>query len=373
MSARHRSQLTIIAAGLAASILTACHGGGGETPEAAAATREAALARREVRLVTPEVREERPSIQLVGEVRAFDSVAVSPEVAGKVDAVRVEVGDRVRSGQPLAEIDRVTYKIYLDQAEAQLQAAQADLELAAKELERKRDLVSDNTIAQATFDQAKAAHDLAKAQVASAEASRSLAQRNWERSVVRAPAAGAITHRSVVAGQWADVGQPLFELAVGEKIKVAARVPASWAAQLSGLDGFDFTIAASASARRATLYSVDPVVNESSRSFEVVGVADNSDGALRPGLFADVTLQAPRSQRSLWLPVSAVATSDMSQVMVVEDGAIALRRVQVGRRAEATIEIVDGVAEGEAVVADVAGLHRGAPVTIVGQTPAASS
>jgi RND family efflux transporter MFP subunit len=373
MTARHRSQLEIIAAGLLASALAACHPGGGDAPEAAAAAREAALAPREVRLITPEPREERPSIQLVGEVRAFDSVAVSPEVAGKVDAVRVEVGSRVRSGQPLAEIDRATYKIYLDQAEAQLQAAQADLELTAKELERKRDLVSDNTIAQATFDQAKAAHDLAKAHVASAEAARSLAQRNWERSVVRAPAAGSITHRSAVAGQWTDVGQRLFELAIGEKVKVAARVPAAWAAQLAGLEGFDFTVAADAAARRATLYSIDPVVNESSRSFEVVGVAGNLEGDLRPGMFADVTLEAPRSQRSLWLPVSAVATSDMSQVMVVENGAIALLRVQVGRRADGSIEIVDGLEEGQSVVAEVAGLHRGVPVKIAGQTSAASS
>jgi multidrug efflux system membrane fusion protein len=373
MSARHRSQLTIIAAGLLASTLSACHPGGGDSPEAVAAVREAALAPREVRLITPELRDERPSIQLVGEVRAFDSVAVSPEVAGKVDAVRVEVGDRVRSGQPLAEIDRATFKIYLDQAEAQLQAAQADLELTAKELERKRDLVSDNTIAQATFDQAKAAHDLAKAHVASAEAARSLAQRNWERSVVRAPASGSITHRSAVAGQWTDVGQRLFELAIGEKVKVAARVPAAWAAQLSGLEGFDFTVVADAAARHAALYSIDPVVNESSRSFEVVGLAGNPEGDLRPGMFADVTLQAPRSQRSLWLPVSAVATSDMSQVMVVENGAITLLRVQVGRRADGSIEIVDGLEEGQAVVAEVAGLHRGVPVTIVGQTSAASS
>jgi RND family efflux transporter MFP subunit len=373
MSARYRSQLTFIASGLLATALAACHGGGGEAPEAAAASREAALAPREVRLITPELRMEQPSVQLVGEVRAFDSVAVSPEVAGKVDAVHVEVGDRVRTGQPLAEIDRATYKIHLDQAEAHLQAAQAELELASKELERKRDLVSDNTIAQATFDQAKAAHDLAKAQAASAEASRNLAQRNWERSVVRAPASGSITRRSAVAGQWTDVGQRLFELAIGEKVKVAGRVPAAWASQLNSLEGFDFTVAASTTARRATLYSIDPVVNESSRSFEVVGVAGNPEGDLRPGMFADVTLQAPRSQRSLWLPVSAVATSDMSQVMVVKDGAITLLRVQVGRRADGSIEIVDGLEEGQAVVAKVAGLHRGVPVTIVGQSPAASS
>ena len=349
---------------LLALTLIACHPGGEEDAATAAAAREAALAPREVRLITAEVREERPTLELVGEVRAFDSIAVSPEVSGKVDAVHAEVGDRVRRDQPLAEVDRATYQIYLQQAEAELSAARADLDLASKGLERKRDLLSDETIAQATYDQAKAGYDLAVARVSAAEAATSLAQRNWERSVVRSPANGSITERMAVAGQWTDVGQPMFRLAVGDTVKVAARVPASWAPRLSGLNGFDFTVGTSEQVRHARLYSVDPVVNESSRSFEVVGVADNDDGTLRPGMFANVSLAAPDVERSLWLPVSAVATSDMSQVMLVEDGAIVVRRVQVGRRLDGSIEIVNGLTSGQPVVADVSGLNRGAQVRI---------
>lgn len=345
--------------------LVACHPGGGDDVAAAAAAREAALAPREVHLITAEVREERPMLDLVGEVRAFDSIAVSPEVSGKVEAVHAEVGDRVRRDQPLAEVDRTTYRIYLQQAEAELAAARANLELATKELERKRDLLSDETIAQATFDQAKASHDLAFARVSAAEAASALAQRNWERSIVRSPAGGSITERMVVAGQWTDVGQAMFTLAVGDQVKVAARVPANWAPRLTGLDGFDFSVGVAKELRHAKLYSVDPVVDESSRSFEVVGVASNTDGALRPGMFANIRLTAPEVERSLWLPVSAVATSDMSQVMLVEDGAIAVQRVQVGRRADGSIEIVDGLDAGQQVVADVAGLNRGIPVTVV--------
>jgi membrane fusion protein (multidrug efflux system) len=362
MNTRLRTLMTLPALVLT---LIACHPGGDEDVETAAASREAALAPREVRLITAEVREERPTLELVGEVRAFDSIAVSPEVAGRVDAVNAEVGDRVRRDQPLAEVDRATYKIYLQQAEAELAAARADLDLASKGLDRKRDLLADETIAQATFDQAKAGYDLAAARVSAAEATRSLAQRNWERSVVRAPAGGSITERMVVAGQWTDVGQTIFRLAVGDTVKVAARVPASWAPRLSGLDGFDFSVGASDQVRRARLYSIDPVVNESSRSFEVVGVVSNTDGALRPGMFANVSLVAPAAARSLWLPVSAVATSDMSQVMVVQDGTIVVQRVQVGRRVDRAIEIVDGLDAAQPVVADVAGLNRGVPVTVV--------
>lgn len=365
MNARHRTCLSV---GLITSLVVACHPGGGSTDPAEAETaRQAALAPREVRLVLPELREERPSIKVVGEIRTFDSVEVSPEVAGRVDAVRAEVGDRVRAGQPLAEVDRATFKIYLDQSEAELAAARANLDLATKELERKRDLLADSTIAQATFDQAKATYDLAVARGAAAAAARDLAQRNWERSIMRAPAAGVITERIVVAGQWTDVGQKLFELAIGDTVKVVARVPSAWAPRLAGLDGFDFTVASTDRSKHAKLYSIDPVVNESSRSFEVVGVTPNPTGDLRPGMFAEVTLESPETIHSLWLPASAVSTSDMSQVMTVADGAIALHRVQIGRRSDGFIEIVDGLEEGDPVVADVAGLHRGASVTIVGE------
>lgn len=365
MKARHRLYLTV---GLMAALAGACHpGGGSDDPAAAAAAREAALAPRDVRLTTPEVREERPTIQLVGEIRAFDSVAVSPEVAGRVEAVRAEVGDRVREEQPLAEIDRATFKIYLNQSEAELAAARANLDLASKELERKRDLLTDQTIAQATFDQAKSTYDLALARVAAAESARDLAQRNWDRSVLRAPAAGVITQREVVAGQWTDVGQRLFELAIGDTVKVIARVPSAWAPRLSGLEGFDFTVAKMGGSQRARLYTIEPAVDQSSRSFEVVGVAPNQGGELRAGMFAEVTLESPETLRSLWLPATAVATSDMSQVMTVADGEIVVHRVQIGRRSDGSIEIVEGLEEDQPVVADVAGLHRGAPVRVVGE------
>lgn len=349
-----------------AALLAGCRGGEAD-PRASEReqTLEQALAPREVRLITPEARLEQPSIELVGEVRAFDTVTVSSEVGGKVDTVLVEVGDRVRAGTPLAEVDRATYQIYLDQAEANLAAARADFVLAEKELERKRDLRSDETISQAAYDQASAARDQAAARVAAAEAALALAQRNLDRSVVRAPATGAITQRHATAGQWAEVGVGLFELAVGGKVKIAARVPEAWARRLAGLETFGFRVGAGETVHTAKIHSVQPVVEGASRSFEIVGTAAD-DGTMKPGRFATVTLTSPETVTSLWVPAAAVATSDLPQVYMVEDGVIAFRKVQVGRRADGSIEIVDGLAADERVVADVSGLTRGIPVTIVG-------
>jgi membrane fusion protein (multidrug efflux system) len=352
---------------LLSAIVVGCHGSDGEDTAATGVSLERALAPREVRLVTPEVREEHPSVELVGEVRPFDTVTVSSEVAGKVDRVLVEVGDRVAPGAALVEVDRSTFRIYLEQAEANLAAAKADLELAGKDLERKRDLRSDETIPQSTFDQAQASFDLATARAAAATAALELAKRNYERSVVRAPAAGAITKRMVVVGQWADVGAGLLELAIGAKVKVAARVPEGWSAELAGLETFSFTVGSGGANHTATVYSVQPVVEEASRSFEIVGTAVN-DGSMKPGMFATVTLTSPAPQSSLWLPASAIATSDLPQVLMVEDGAVVYRKVQIGRRSDGLTEIVSGLGADEKVVADVSGLTRGIPVTIVGGT-----
>jgi len=349
---------------LFAPFFVGCHGSDDDDPAAAAETLERALAPREVQLVTAEVREERPSVQLVGEIRAFDTVTISSEVGGKVDRVLVEVGDRVAAGTPLVEVDRETFRIYVQQAEANLAAANADKALAEKDLERKKDLRSDETIPQSAFDQAQAGHDLATARLAAATAARDLAQRNLERSAIRAPAAGAITQRMVVAGQWADVGTGLLNLAVGSKIKVSARVPEAWAPELAGLEGFTFTVGVSGQVHTAKLYSVQPVVEHASRSFEIVGSAAN-DGSIKPGMFANVVLEAPAVNQTLWLPAAAVATSDLPQVLIIEEGVISFHQIRIGRRADGLIEIVDGLSPDEAVVADVSGLSRGIPVTVI--------
>ncbi len=343
--------------------LAACHPGGSEDPATARESLDRNLEPRKVSEIVPEVREERPSVALVGEIRAFDTVRISSEVAGRVEKVDVEVGDKVSQGQPLLSLDRRTFELRLRQAEARIQAAKADLELARRELERKEDLVSDKTIPQAAFDQAQARHDLADAALLEAVAARDLAQHDHEVSVIRAPAAGAVTGRSVVAGQWADVGQDLMEIAIGAKVKIVARVPSHWVMALQGLDGFDFTVDPHQPPRRAKLYSIDPVVKEASRSFEVIGTAP-AEG-LKPGMFANVTLEAPDVVQRLWLPVSAILTSDTPKVYMAQDGRIAVRRIQTGLRDDGMIEVISGLDQGERVISDVAGLSRDLPVEVV--------
>lgn len=347
-------------------LLVACGGRPIVTPEEAAEITGKALAPREVRLTEAEVRPERPVIELVGEIRAFETVRVPAEVAGKIDRVLVEVGERVDRGAPMLEIDRETFRLQVAQASAELAAASAELTLAAKDLERKRDLVSDHTIPQSTFDQVSAQHDLAAARVKAAQATVDLAERNLGRSEVKAPDAGWIARRLVAPGDWADIGMTMVELATGSKVKVVGRLPESWAARLDGLTGFEFRAGEHGAVRTAKLFSIDPVLEDASRSFEIVGTVADGRAELRPGMFATITLTSPVERTSLWLPTEAVLVSNLPQVLFVDGEHVASRNVTTGRRAEGMVEIVSGLEPGEPVIAEVAGLHRGAPVKVIG-------
>ena len=342
----------------------ACHPSSGDDMAAEQAEKQAKLEPRSVRLVTPEVREEQPAIELVGEVRAFDRVTVASQVAGTVESVLVKVGDRVQAGDPLVQIDREAFQLRRDQAAAELAAARAEAELAERELARKKDLLSDKTIPQAAFDQAAASFDLATARVAGAEAALALAERDYSLSEVKAPADGSVTLRHAVGGQWVDVGVGVVELALGSEVKVAAEVPAHWVPRLQGLEELYFQVRGEATERVAELYSVDPIVKESSRSFEVVGTAPASP-ELRPGMFATTRLVSPKTVTSLWVPSGAVQTSDLPKVFTVEDGRIAEQGVQTGRRDDGWIEIVSGLGPEDRVIEDVSGLARGLPATVI--------
>ncbi len=350
---------------LLAALAAGCGGGPAAGPSTAG---RAALAPRPVRLVSPEVRRERPAIDLVGNVRADEMVPIAAEIGGRVERVTAEVGDRVTRGKPLASIDRRIYRLRLSQASAQLAAARADLELAEKVLRRKRDLLADRTISQAVFDEAKAQRDLAAARLAAARAAERLARESYRRSLVRAPAGGLVAGRLVTAGQWVETGDVLFQLAQGRRLKVAAKVPEGWATRLAGLKTFEVEAPGAGDRLQAAVYSIEPVVEGASRAFEVVGVIAGRTG-LRPGMFVHVHVEAPAEERSLWLPAAAVAISDLPEVMLVENGVVAVRKVRTGRRDDGNVEILDGLAADDRVIADVAGLAPGVAVRVERAAP----
>ncbi|HEY4596648.1 MAG TPA: efflux RND transporter periplasmic adaptor subunit [Thermoanaerobaculia bacterium] len=231
------------------------------------------------------------SLQPTGELVSPSRSEVSPKEPGRVAAVYVDAGSRVGRGQPLLTLETEYFKIEVQRAEADLARAKAAEADARRDLDRKKGLLGNQSIPQATYDRSLAAHDQAVAAVASAEAALALARQHVDDAVLRSPLTGVIAERRT------DVGQRLGEAGVAFVIEQTAPLKLRFSlperflgdvktgqtvtARFDPYPGETFT---------GRIKTVGGVIDPQTRTFFAEAEFANADGRLRPGLFARVDL-----------------------------------------------------------------------------------
>ena len=160
-----------------------------------------------------------------GEVRARHEPSLAFRVGGAVTRRLVEVGDRVKQGQPLAELDAADLQLQRDAARAQLEAAQTESRNASNELARYRDLLERKLIGESQFDTVKTRHDSSVAQLERARAQWKVADNQADYATLKAPSDGVITRRSIDAGQVVSAGQTVFNMAADGEREVRIDLP----------------------------------------------------------------------------------------------------------------------------------------------------
>jgi RND family efflux transporter MFP subunit len=308
-------------------------------------------------------------------------VLVAPEVEGlRVTELLVEEGTRVAKGQVLARLEKETLLALLAQNDAALaktRAAitQAQSNIAAAEarkvetsnaLDRARPLSKTGVLSDSTLDQREAAARTAIAQlrvaedglkVAEAERAQVEAQRRdieWKlsRTEVRAPVAGVVSRRNARIGAMASgtaAAQPMFNLIASGEIELEAEVPETDLNRLKAGQQASVSTAGSPEAK-GTVRLVMPEVDKATRQGRVrIAIADGTN--LHIGSFARGTVLV-RSANVLVLPSSAVLFGlEGAYVQVVKDDRVISRKVVPGVLSGDQLEIVSGLAPGEAVVA----------------------
>lgn len=274
------------------------------------------------------------SADLLPERRA----TLAAEVPGVVEALTVELGDPVRSGQILARIDTRALQQQLAEAAALFRQAQDRFERAERLFE-KRSITREQQI------DAVAARDVAEARLASARLA-------LEKSEVKAPWSGRVASRLVEVGEYAAPGQALIELVAVDRLKVRAPAPAADVPYLRvgtpvtvRVDVLPDEVFAGAIVRLGA--ELDP----DTRTLDVEVEIDNRGGRLRPGLFG--RLEVPRQvlADALLVPLSAVVDYEDAKVVYVVDGDLAARRrVELGPTLGEEVVISDGLVAGDRVV-----------------------
>lgn len=218
-SPRCKPKATLRGPSLMALTLAAACAGGEE-----AAGSESAVRARPVRAQRAQVyRGERASL-FPGRVRSESQPAVSFRVPGRIIQLRVDVGDRVRPGQLLAQLDPSDYRTRVDEAKAAVAQARAEAKRTQRTADRNARLFAGNAISEAAFDQSQDVAEAAAAQLASAEERLKLAQQELSYTKLNAPEAGVVVARPVDPGTNVRAGDPVVQLS-GDRIEVRVDLP----------------------------------------------------------------------------------------------------------------------------------------------------
>ena len=295
-----------------------------------------------VDVVASTLREWPQSLEAIGSLRAVNGVQVANEIAGVVESVEFESGQRVEAGDVLIRLDAET-------DEAALETREAEARLALQQFERFRNLIEQDAVSQSEFDEARANYEAAEARVHEQQAL-------LDKKTIRAPFSGVLGLRQVDLGQYIGVGTPIVGINMLDPIQVDFTLSERDFPRIAVGNRVEVEVAAYPGERFVgEVMALDSSVVPESRTFRVRARLDNPDLKLRPGMFANVHAYRDRIDEVVAVPRTAISYNTYGDFVfvVVEDGGdltVQRRTVTTGRVRDGEVEIVDGLNAGTRIV-----------------------
>lgn len=303
-----------------------------------------------------------------GVVEALQQVTLVSESAGRVQTLAVELGQTVSEGELLVQLEAGRQRLAVQAAEASLAKADALAKERAGRLDRARKLKGG--VSTQDLESAELALAVAQADLLSARANLGVQRRALADTSIKAPFAGRVTRLMVDAEQQLGVGAPVANLSDPTVLRV--RLGVSWAVarQLTVHD--PVTLNTEGGALEGQVYAIGQELDRATGTVPIELRADNPGLQVLPNAAAQVQLRSADEALRLSVPVDAVGERFGEPVAFVvegpaEGGVARQRRLELGLRGQARVEVLGGIGEGDRVV--VVGAERlidGAPVTVVG-------
>ncbi len=311
------------------------------------------------------------TLSFVGNLEPVEKATIVPDISGKLWRIYVDVGEKVKKGQVLAELDHRHIDLQLEQAKAGFEVAKANLEDAKTNYLRMEKLYRENAISSQQFEKVKLAYEAAQSQFQQAQAALNLAQYQRDVSIMKAPFDGVIVERLSEEG---DVINPMMggfgsrggvlvlmnferirvDLDVSEKDIVQIKKGQKAYLEVSSVPGKKF---------EGEVKIVNLAADAMTKTFKVRTEFENPDLLLKPGTFGTVTIVTDSKKDVLAIKKGGLLENS---VFVVENGIAKKRNVKTGIENITHVEIIEGLKEGELyVVEGVLGLKDGAKVKII--------
>ena len=310
-----------------------------------------------------------------GVVEAADKSSVSFEVAGNVQEVRVNVGDKVSKGDVLAVLDKRTYELNVKAAEAALGRSRVKMKDSGSDLDRLERIakMDPGAVSEARLDNAKAKYQSAKQDVEFSNSQLNLAKRDLEKTVLRAPFDGHIAERLVEPFYEVARGQRLFDIYMEGAMEAAVSIPESEIRGIYlGLPGEIRFPTIPGEVYQGIVTEISKVAG-TANAFPVKVTIEGDTEKIRPGMTAEVTimLAGEAAEASYLIPVIAVAAGESAgkgYVFVFDPETSTVRKTAVdgGDIRDNDVVVKKGVKAGDIIaVAGVSFLEDGQKVKLM--------
>ena len=266
-------------------------------------------------------------------VQAYVKNNIAPQMTGRITKINAEIGDFVKKGQILAEIDK-----------AQLLQAQLQLQNKEVELQRLKSLYEAGGLSKSDLDAIELAYNVAKTQV----------DNLLENTVLRSPIDGVVTARNYDAGDLYGMSAPIYTVEQIVPVKLLVGISESDYSKVKKGDSIEITAdAIPGKTFYGKVEKIYPTIDPATRTFTVEVVVENKYKTLRPGMFARVAVNFGSNNNVVVPDVAVVKQQGSGERFIYvlnEDGTVTYQKVVLGRRMGAEYEVLEGLKDGDRIV-----------------------
>jgi RND family efflux transporter MFP subunit len=297
------------------------------------------------------------NLTLPGDIQAYASAPIYAQVSGYIQKWFFDIGAKVKKGDLLAQIDPRTYEAALAQARGALARDSATLANAREDLKRYQALAAQNAISVQKLATQQATAEAQEGIVASDQAQVAQASINLAYTRIIAPFDGIVTSRSLDVGNLVTVGTasatPLFTVADQSRLRLYVRVPQNYAPYIRPGMTVDFTVPQyPGKVFHAGLVASAQAVASATGTMLVQFSAENPDGALQPGAYAEVKFPLPAGANGIRVPATALIFRDAGMQVATVDatGHVKLKTVVIARDLGAAVDISSGISPKDRII-----------------------
>lgn len=292
------------------------------------------------------------NLSLSGSIEANEQVEIRSEVSGIVEGIYFQEGSTVSKGQVLFKVNDLELR-------AQLTQANTKEGLASENERRAKLLLHKEAISQEEYD-------VARADYKSAQAQSQLIKAQIAKTSVRAPFSGKIGLRSISPGTYITPAILVAKLVNIGQLKITFSIPEKYANQVKMNSYLSFKVSGSTKDYSAKVYAIEPEVEVATRTLRVRAIAENKEGKLLPGTFANVELPLDIIKDAIVVPTEAIIpVQNGKKLFISEKGMAKEIMVETATRTDATILVLSGLKPGDTVITSgVMSLKNEVPVNI---------